>query len=138
MQLSDSDRVEVVYDKECPICEFYCQRIDIRESAGELVRVDARDDSEIMSEISALGLDIDEGMVVRVGDELHYGADAIHELAKLGTEKDFVNNAARLGFGSRRVARLLYPFFKFLRNLLLKMLGRSRINNLQQPDNDRF
>ena len=55
--MSDSDRIEVVYDKECPICEFYCQRIDIRESVGELVRVDARDDSEIMSEITALGLD---------------------------------------------------------------------------------
>ncbi len=136
--MSDTDRIEVVYDKECPICDFYCRRIDVRKSAGELVRVDARDDSELMSEITALGLDIDEGMVVRVGDELHYGADAIHELAKLGTEKGFVNNTARLGFGSRRIARLLYPFFKLLRNLLLKMLGKTRINNLQQPGKDNF
>ena len=136
--MSDSDRIEVVYDKECPICEFYCQRIDVRESAGELVRVNARDDSEIMSEITELGLDIDEGMVVRVGDELHYGADAIHALAQLGSEKGFVNNAARLGFGSRRVARLLYPFFKILRNLLLKILGKTRINNLQRAGKDRF
>ena len=136
--MSDSDRIEVVYDKECPMCEFYCQRIDVRESAGALVRVNARDDSEIMSEITELGLDIDEGMVVRVGDEFHYGADAIHALAQLGSEKGFVNNAARLGFGSRRVARLLYPFFKFLRNLFLKILGRTRINNLQRPGKDRF
>jgi predicted DCC family thiol-disulfide oxidoreductase YuxK len=136
--MSETDRIEVVYDKECPICEFYCQRIDVRDSAGELVRVDARDDSEVMTEITALGLDIDEGMVVRIGDELHYGADAIHELAKLGSKKGFVNNAARLGFGSRRIARFLYPFFKFLRNLLLKMLGKTRINNLQQPDKDNF
>ena len=136
--MSDTDRIEVVYDRECPICEFYCQRIDVRESVGELVRVDARDDSEIMTEITALGLDIDEGMVVRVGDEFHYGADAIHELAKLGSKKGFVNNAARLGFGSRRIARLLYPLFKFLRNLLLKMLGKTRINNLQQAGKDHF
>ena len=136
--MSDSHRIEVVYDKECPICDFYCQRIDVRESVGELVRVDARDDSEVMAEITALGLDIDEGMVVRVGDELHYGADAIHELALLSSEKGFVNNASRLGFRSRRVAHLLYPIFKFLRNMLLKKLGKSRINNLQQPGNDRF
>ncbi len=136
--MSNTDRIEVVYDKECPICEFYCQRIDVSESVGELVRVDARDDSEIMTEITALGLDIDEGMVVRVGDEFHYGADAIHELAKLGSNKGFVNNAARLGFGSRRIARLLYPLFKFLRNMLLKMLGKTRINNLQQAGKDHF
>jgi predicted DCC family thiol-disulfide oxidoreductase YuxK len=136
--MSDSGRIDVVYDKECPICEFYCQRIDVRESAGELVRVNARDDSEIMSEITDRGLDIDEGMVVRVGDEFHYGADAIHALAQLGSAKGFVNNAARLGFGSRRVARLLYPFFKFLRNLLLKILGRTRVNNLQQTGKDHF
>ena len=120
------------------MCEFYCQRIDLRASAGELVRVNARDDSEIMSEITDLGLDIDEGMVVRVGDELHYGADAIHALAQLGSAKGLVNNAARLGFGSRRVARLLYPFFKFLSNLLLKILRRTRVNNLQQTGKDRF
>ena len=136
--MSDPDRIEVVYDKECPICDFYCQRIDVRESAGELLRVNARDDSEIMTEITALGLDIDEGMVVRVGDDIHYGADAIHVLAQLGSKKGFVNNAARLGFGSRRIARLFYPFFKFLRNLLLKMLGKSRINNLHKPGKDRF
>lgn len=136
--MADADRIEVVYDKECPICEFYCQRIDVRESVGALERIDARDESEVMAEITSLGLDIDEGMVVRVGDELHYGADAIHELAMLGSKKGFVNSAARLCFSSRRVAHLLYPFFKFLRNLLLKMLGKSRINNLQQPGKDRF
>jgi len=136
--MTHPDRIELVYDKECPICEFYCQRIDVRESAGELVRVNARDDSEIMHQITALGLDIDEGMVVRKGDKLYHGADAIHELAHLGSTKGFVNNAARLGFGSRKMARLLYPFFKFLRNLLLKMLGRTRINNLQRPGNERF
>ncbi len=136
--MSDTDRIEVVYDKECPICDFYCQHIGVRESVGELVRIDARDDSEIMNEITSLGLDIDEGMVVRVGDEIHYGADAIHELTKLSSEKGFVNTAARLSFGSRRLARLLYPLFKSLRNLLLKVLGKSRINNLQRTGNDRF
>ena len=136
--MSDTDRIEVVYDKECPICDFYCQRIDVRESVGELVLIDARDDSEIMNEITSLGLDIDEGMVVRVRDEIHYGADAIHELANLSSEKGFVNTAARLSFGSRRLARLLYPLFKSLRNLLLKMLGKFRINNLQRTGNDRF
>ena len=136
--MSESNDIELVYDKQCPICEFYCQRIDVKESAGQLVRIDARDDSDIMQDITALGLDIDEGMVVRVGDELHYGADAIHELALLSSGKGFVNAMAKLTFGSRAIARVMYPFFRFVRNMFLKMLGRTRINNLQQLDNERF
>jgi len=136
--MSESNDVELVYDKQCPICEFYCQRIDVKESAGRLVRIDARDNSDIMQDITALGLDIDEGMVVRVENKLHYGADAIHELALLSSGNGFVNAMAKLTFGSRAMARVLYPFFRFVRNFFLKMLGRTRINNLQQPGNERF
>jgi len=136
--MSDSHDIEVVYDKECPVCDFYCQRIDVQKSNGNLVLTDARDDSEIMGDITARGLDIDEGMVVRVGDKLYYGADAIHELALLSSGKGFVNAMSRLMFRSRRTSRLFYPVFRMGRNLLLKILGKTRINNLQQDNNDRF
>jgi predicted DCC family thiol-disulfide oxidoreductase YuxK len=136
--MSYTPDIELVYDKECPVCEFYCKRIDVRQSAGQLLRINARDDSEIMDEITALGLDIDEGMVVRVGDKLHYGADAIHELALLSSGKGFVNATSRLMFSSRHMSRALYPLFKFARNMLLKALGRTRVNNLQQTGKDRF
>lgn len=136
--MSDSPDIEVVYDKECPVCDYYCKRIDVRQSAGQLLHINARDESEIMDEITALGLDIDEGMVVRVGDELHYGADAIHELALLSSGTGFVNAMSRLMFSSRRMSRALYPLFRFMRNMLLKILGKTRINNLRQAGNDRF
>lgn len=134
----NEDRVELVYDRECPVCEFYCQRIGIRESAGQLERIDAREDSEIMKEITALGLDIDEGMIVRHEDQIYYGSDAIHQLSKLSAQQGAVNRLARIGFGSATLARLLYPVFKALRNLLLKVLGKTRINNLRIEGRDRF
>lgn len=130
--------IEVVYDRECPICEFYCTRTDIDPAAGNLLLVDAREDSDALRDVTALGLDIDEGMVVRVADKLHYGADAIHQLALLSSGKGFVNAVGKFFFRSARVARILYPLLKLLRNLLLKMLGRTRINNLQQPGSERF
>ena len=136
--MSNSRDIDVVYDKECPVCDYYCERIDVQQSAGILRRINARDDSDIMDEITARGIDIDEGMVVRIGDRLHYGADAIHELALLSSGKGFVNAMSRLMFSSRRMSRALYPIFKFMRNMLLKILGRTRINNLQQADNEHF
>ena len=136
--MSDSPDIELVYDQECPVCDFYCKRIDVRQSAGQLLYITARDDSEIMDEMTARGLEMEEGRVVRVGDELHYGADAIHELALLSSGKGFVNAMSRLTFGSRHMSRALYPLFRLARNMLLKVLGRTRVNNLQQAGKDRF
>ena len=130
--------IEVVYDRQCPVCEFYCQRIDVDPALGKLCRVDAREDSSIMREITALGLDIDEGMVVKAGDSIHYGSDAINVLARNSSRTGLINWLASTLFRSARVARLLYPLLKACRNLLLKLLGRSRINNLRQPGRDRF
>ena len=136
--MSRSPEVEVVYDRQCPVCEYYCKRLDLRDEAGMLVHIDAREDSDVMQEITGLGLDIDEGMVVRVGDRLYYGSDAIHELALLSSGKGFVNFMARLTFRSPALAHILYPFFRFIRNMLLKVLGRTRVNNLQISGNDQF
>ena len=130
--------IEVVYDKECPICDFYCTRTDVDPDKGQLLLVDAREDSEVMRDITALGLDIDEGMVVRVEDKLYYGSAAIHQLALLSSGKGFVNAMGKFFFRSPLAARILYQPLKLVRNLLLKILGRTRINNLQQPDNERF
>jgi len=136
--MSDSDKVVVVYDKQCPACDYYCNLVRIRESVGRLELVDARDGGPIMDEITSRGLDIDQGMVVKVGDELYYGADAIHILALMGTNRGFFNRLAYWSFRSRRVARVLYPILRAFRNLLLKILGKTRINNLGVPGNDRF
>ena len=82
----------VVYDKQCPACDYYCNLVRIRESVGRLVLVDARDGGPIMEEITAKGLDIDQGMVVKVGEQLYYGSDAIHALALMGTNRGRVQS----------------------------------------------
>ncbi len=135
--MADND-VEVLYDKECPACDFYCRRIDIRSEAGELKRIDARDSSDVLDEVTALVLDVDEGMVVRKDGEIFYGPDAIHELALLSNRKGVINRLAYWSFRSKCAAQILYPILKACRNLLLKLLGRSRINNLDLENNHRF
>ena len=130
--------VQLVYDRECPICELYCTNTQLGEDAPELELIDAREDSGVMAEITDAGLDIDEGMVVKVDGQLLYGPDAIHKLAELSNRRGLFNRLGRLGFGGAARARLLYPLAKACRNLLLKLLRKSRINNLEQPGRDRF
>lgn len=139
--MSDKE-VQIVYDKQCPACSQYCelyQTATQKRSPHVQVRlVDARDPSAVMTSITANGLDIDEGMVVAVGAELHYGADAIHALALLNKPRGWFGRVNRMLFGYAPVARLLYPLMKSIRNLLLKYLGVKRINNLQVPGRERF
>lgn len=130
--------VLLVYDKQCPACDYYCRLARIRESVGQLVLVDARDGGPEMDKITAAGLDIDQGMVLIMGDRLYYGADAIHMLSILSSRSGFFNRIAYWMFRSARLSRVLYPVMRSGRNLLLKMLGKSRINNLGVSGNDRF
>ena len=131
-------QVVLLYDRECPVCHNYCQAVRIRKSVGDLQIVNAREHSDILQEVTARGLDIDQGMVLKLGEQLYYGADAIHALALLSTRSGIFNRLNYWLFRSARLSRLLYPVLRSLRNLLLKLLGRRRINNLDLPGSDRF
>lgn len=128
----------IVYDKECPLCDAYCRRVRIHESMGVLRLVNARDASEVMKEITRRGLDIDQGMVLQVDDVLYYGADAISTLSLLGSESSAFNRISRWFFGSSTRAKILYPVFRTCRNLLLKIMRKTKVNNLGLPGNQRF
>jgi predicted DCC family thiol-disulfide oxidoreductase YuxK len=138
MQPVDSAGILLVYDRECPVCDAYCRMVRIRESVGVLRLVNARDASGIMDEITAKGLDIDEGMVLKFGNTLYYGADAIHVLSLMSTRSGVFNRFTYWIFRSKRLSTILYPLFRFFRNLLLKLLRKSRINNLGLPRRERF
>ncbi len=136
--MSEPQDILLVYDKECPACNYYCNLARIRESVGNLVLVDARDGGPLMDEITAAGLDIDQGMVLKVGDKLYYGADAIHSLSLMSTRSGLFNRLSYYFFRSEKVSAVSYPVLRSCRNLLLKFLRKSKINNLEAANNDRF
>ncbi|WP_331343865.1 DCC1-like thiol-disulfide oxidoreductase family protein [Cellvibrio sp. UBA7661] len=128
----------LVYDKECPACDNYCQVVRIREDVGELILLDAREPSAVMDEITALGWDIDQGMVLKMGSQLYYGSDAIHALALISSRSGFFNRMNYWLFKSKFLSHIFYPVLRLLRNLLLKLLGKSKINNLHLSNNSHF
>lgn len=131
-------KILLAYDKQCPVCDAYCQIVRIRESVGDLKIVDARENSGVMKEITAQGLDIDQGMVLKMDNQLYYGADAIHALALISSRSGLFNRMNYWIFSSKTASAWLYPVLRSLRNLLLKILGKAKINNLGITGNDRF
>lgn len=132
------EEIFLVYDKECPACDNYCQVVRIRKSIGKLTIVDARQDSQVMAELTAAGLDIDQGMVLKMGGQLYYGSDAIHALALISSRSGIFNRLNYWMFKSKSISYVLYPLLRFMRNSLLKLLGKTKINNLNQAGNSKF
>ena len=128
----------LVYDKQCPVCDNYCRLMRIEESAGDLKLIDARGPSDALDEITALGLDIDQGMVLKMEGKIYYGADAIHALALISSRSGLFNRLNYWLFKSKRASRILYPALRCGRNLLLKLLGKTKINNLGRKHNENF
>jgi predicted DCC family thiol-disulfide oxidoreductase YuxK len=138
MNKLNREEILLVYDGECPACNAYCQVVKTRESVGDLRIVDARENSEVLQEISAQGLDIDQGMVLKMGKQLYYGSDAIHTLALIGSRSGVFNHLNYWVFKSKRLSSIVYPILRISRNLLLKILRKTKINNLKTKDNNKF
>ena len=130
--------VLLVYDVECPLCHAYCRAARLREAVGDLTLIDARESSAVLDEITRRGLDIDQGMALSVDGVIYYGADAISALALMSSRAGVFNRLNYWVFRSGARSRVLYPVLRSCRNLLLKLLGRSKINNLRLADNKSF
>ncbi len=126
--------VWLVYDGECPLCNTYCKYVRVRDAVGRLHLVDARQPGALMDEITAAGLDIDQGMVLKFDDVLYYGPEAIRVLALLSTPSGLFNRINYYFFGTPKKARIYYYIGKAVRNMILKVMGIRYIENLSAAD----
>lgn len=130
LETTRDDELWLVYDGECPVCRNYCRHIRLREAAGRLHLVDARQPGALMDEITRAGLDIDQGMVLKVRGQLYYGDAAVYLITLMSTRAGWFNRVSFLFFGTPLAARIFYPAGKAVRNVLLKILGIRYIDNL--------
>ncbi len=124
----NESKIVLIYDKECPVCKNYTQMVQIRKSIGEMRLINARDNSEEVREVLEQGFDLDQGMVLKIDDNLYYGADAMHTIALLGSRSGVFNKINYWMFRSKRFSHTIYPVLKYGRAVLLKLLGKKLIN----------
>jgi hypothetical protein len=75
---------------------------------------------------------------LKMGEQLYYGADAIHMLALIGSRSGIFNRFNHWMFKSKTISNIIYPLLKLCRNLLLKILRKTKINNLKTKANEKF
>ncbi len=113
----------IVYDGACPFCGAYVGLLRLREQVGEVELLNARDPDARIANYQQQGFDLDQGMLVVLGDAVHTGADAMQVLALCSTVSDWFNRCNAWIFASRLRARLLYPLLRAGRRIALLMLG---------------
>jgi predicted DCC family thiol-disulfide oxidoreductase YuxK len=116
----------LIYDGDCPFCSRYVQYLRVREAVN-LRFVNAREGGPRVAEIRRAGLDLDGGMVLKLGDRFYHGADCIHVLALLASPSNVFNRLNAAIFRSERLSRLLYPVLRAGRNTVLWLLGRRKL-----------
>jgi hypothetical protein len=99
----------------------------LREAVGPVELIDARSGHPLVQEIKDSGIDLNEGMLARYGDQDYFGADCMNLLAVLTNRTTFIGKTLSWLFSNREVARRLYPFLRAGRNAVLATMGRSRI-----------
>lgn len=117
------DGIEVFYDGQCPFCSAYTRMLHLQQAVGPVELIDARSGDPRVSALKRSGFDLDCGMVLRRGGQIWHGADAMWMLSTLSEPGGILRTLMR----SPRRARLIYPWLRRGRGLVLRILGRQRI-----------
>ena len=117
-----------MYDGECPFCTSYVRLHRIRESGRRVHLIDSRTPHPLVDEINERHLDLDSGVVVKLGNRLYHGPDAVNILAIPGSERSLFNRFNGVLFRRPRLAARLYPVLAACRLVTLRPLGPKLIS----------
>ena len=68
----------VIYDGACPFCSAYVRLHRFREDIGPVELLSARAPDDRIAHYQQLGFDLDQGMLLVMGDVVHAGAVALN------------------------------------------------------------
>jgi predicted DCC family thiol-disulfide oxidoreductase YuxK len=120
-------QITLAYDGHCPVCSAYSRWRALSDSARHVVLEDVRELSAEQRAERYPGVDFDEGFALLIDDRLLSGDQALRWLAANDRARGLTHSLHRSAFAGARRARWFYPLLRAGRNLLLRLLGRSRI-----------
>ncbi len=127
----DSNTYYYVYDGECPLCTDFAKAIRLRDNLKNLELIDARNsNSPILEEIKKRKLNLDKGAVFILNNIYYFGKDAPLMVSLHSTNSGFINKLNKILFANSFSAFIFYPIIREIRNLLLFIRSKPKLNNL--------
>lgn len=124
---SDANRLLVVYDGDCPFCANFVKFYAIRKNAGDVELINARERPALVHELRSGGMEINDGMIVLWRGHHYHGAEGMHLLSILGSERGIFGMLNRLLFRNKNIATAVYPVLAAGRGVTLSLLRRKPI-----------
>lgn len=131
--MTDAEDIYVIYDGECPFCSAYVRMVRLREVAGTVHLLDARQPHPVVDALKSRGFDFDEGMALKIGDAVYHGDECVHQLAMMSGPSGALNALHFWIFKNPTRTKFLYPFLRSGRNLALRLLGKRKIAEVESP-----
>jgi predicted DCC family thiol-disulfide oxidoreductase YuxK len=125
--------IVLVYDGDCPLCSAYSKALAIRQLESRFEIVNARHYHPILEKIKEMGLNLEEGFVLKIENDYFHGPDAINRLALITTRAGLFNRMNYLIFKSAHLSKILYPFLRTGRSILLYLLGIKKLDKVNLP-----
>ncbi|HAU69305.1 MAG: DCC1-like thiol-disulfide oxidoreductase family protein [Arenicella sp.] len=120
--MKEPPALSVLYDGECPVCKLYVGQLQRSNDTHQIELIDARQAPQECAAAANSGLDIDQGIIVNDGDRSFHADEALSYLNKLSSHHGLFNRINQALFGSTKVAKVVYPVLRGLRNGLLWLL----------------
>ncbi len=124
---SDTNRLVVMYDGDCPFCANFVKFYAIRKNTGNVELIDARERPVLVRELRSRGMEINDGMIVMWRGHHYHGAEGMHLLSILGAKRGIFGVLNRFLFSNKNIATAVYPVLAAGRGVTLSFLRRKPI-----------
>ncbi|MDC0438546.1 hypothetical protein OAL56_00515 [Candidatus Pelagibacter sp.] len=119
----------IIYDGECPICKNFLIFTKLKEYNPEIKIINARENPEVVQYFKNLGYTIDDGFILVLNEEIYYGDRCLQKISKIINKENVFRNIFSKIFKYKFLNTISYPFFKFTRSIILKLIGIKKIDN---------
>ena len=120
-------RIEIYYDGDCPFCTKFVVLSKLKKEYEVSIN-NLRDFPDKVKEFNKKSIDVNEGMIVILENEIYFGHQAVHLITILSDKKYFLSKIYKIFFSNLTFTKFLYPIMRLFRNITLKILGRKKIN----------
>jgi hypothetical protein len=105
----------------------YIELTRLRQVANTYL-LNAREELGLCQELLDKDVNLDEGMVIIINNELHHGGEAMNMIALLTNKNTIFNKLCYLVFSKPVISKYTYPVLRGFRNITLRLLGKKPIH----------
>lgn len=127
--MKKNNSVKVIYDGECPFCSNFVYLSNLKRLGYKVTLISAREeDNETVRKLSK-GFDLDNGMIVVVGSDILYGANAARFLTTGFNTSNPLALIYYILLKNKTVSKIIYPLLVRARKIYFRITGKRLIND---------